>query len=169
MELANKRIVIDAAMVRRGGGFTHLVNVLPKLTQEAPQAHFLVLVRGDTVAASLPRASNLDLEVLPEANFAQRIRFQFEEAARLSRRYRADIYYSVAETAPRGLNCPLIVSLRNPNVFTSLDQNWGLYQSFRLPALRRAAIRTAQRAARVIFVSRDSARWIGDSIDLPIP
>ena len=166
MTLANKRIVIDAAMVRRGGGFTHLVNVLPKLVKEAPNTHFLVLVRGDSVATSLPEAPNLDLEVLPEANFAQRIRFQLEEAARLSRRYQADLYYSVAETAPRGLSCPLIVSFRNPNVFTSLDQNWGLYQSFRLPALRRAAVRTAQRAARVIFVSHDSARWIGDSIQL---
>ena len=166
MELSNKRIVIDAAMVRRGGGFTHLVNVLPKLVEAAPATHFLVLVRGDSVAQSLPEAPNLTLEVLPEANFAQRIRFQLEEAARLSRRYQADLYYSVAETAPRGLSCPLIVSFRNPNVFTSLDQNWGLYQSFRLPALRRAAARTARRAARVIFVSHDSARWIGDSIQL---
>ena len=166
MELSNKRIVIDAAMVRRWGGFTHLVNVLPKLVETAPGANFLVLVRGDAVAQSLPQAPNLAIEVLPEANFAQRIRFQLEEAARLSRRYQADVYYSVAETAPRGLACPLIVSFRNPNVFTSLDQNWGPYQSFRLPALRRAAVRTARRAARVIFVSHDSARWIGDSIQL---
>ncbi|MDG2051209.1 MAG: glycosyltransferase family 1 protein [Myxococcota bacterium] len=166
MKLAKKRIVIDAAMVRRGGGFTHLVNVLPELISEAPTTRFLVLVRGNSVASSLPESPNLDLEVLPDANLAQRIRFQFDEAARLSRRYHADLYYSVAETAPRGLACPLVVSFRNPNVFTSLEQNWGFYQSLRLPALRRAAIRTARRAHRVIFVSHDSARWIGDSIGL---
>ena len=166
MGLMNKRIVIDAAMVRRGGGFTHLVNALPEILSNAPETRFLLLARGQTVTQALPEAPNLDLEVLPDAGPIQRLRFQVEQAGGLSRRFGADLYYSVAETAAWGLPCPLVVSFRNPNVFTSLDQGWGLYQSFRLPALRRAAIRTAHRAARVIFVSHASARWIGDSIGL---
>ncbi len=116
----------------------------------------------------MQRILRLEAEVirLAENSLATRLRFQFGEAARLAREFDADVYFSVAETAPFALPCPLIVSFRNPNVFTPIEQGWGFYQSLRLPALRRAAIRTTRRAARVVFVSHDSATWIGDSVGL---
>lgn len=164
MALAGRRILIDASMVRGGGGFTHAVNLVPRLAAREPEARFRLLVRSAEVVAAIAPPSNLEVIHLPENSLATRLRFQFREAARLTREFAADVYFSVAETAPFSLPCPLVVSFRNPNVFTPIEQGWGFYQSMRLPALRRAAIRTSRRAARVVFVSHDSARWIGDSI-----
>ena len=153
-------------MVRGGGGFTHLVNLVPAMLAQAPETRFLLLARGETVASALPDSPNLELAVLPESRPLQRILFSVDQASSLVRRYGADLYYSVSETAAIGLPCPSVVSFRNPNVFTSLDQGWGPYQTSRLLALRRSAIHSARNASRVIFVSYDSARWIGDSVDL---
>lgn len=166
MALAGRRILIDASMVRGGGGFTHAVNLVPRLAAREPEARFRLLVRSLEVVDAIDPPANLEVVRLAENSLATRLRFQFGEAARLAREFSANVYFSVAETAPFALPCPLIVSFRNPNVFTPIDQGWGLYQSMRLPALRRAAIRTSRRAERVVFVSHDSARWIGDSIGL---
>jgi len=167
MALAGRRILIDAAMVRGGGGFTHVVNIVPRLASLEPEARLRVLIRSPELRAALPEAPNLEISELPGTSPLQRLRFQLGQAGALARDFGADVYYSVAEYAPARLPCPLLVSFRNPNVFTPLDQGWGLYQSFRLPALRRAAVRAASRAARVLFVSHDSARWIGDAVRLP--
>ena len=153
-------------MVRRGGGFTQLVNLVPAILAQAPETQFLLLARGESVASALPNAPNLELAVLPEARPLQRILFSVGQASSFARRFEADLYYSVSETAGMGLPCPVVVSFRNPNVFTSLDQRWGPYQASRLMTLRRSAIHSARRASRVIFVSHDSAKWIGDSVDL---
>ena len=138
-------------MVRRGGGFTQLVNLVPAILAQAPKTQFLLLVRGQAVASALREAPNLELAVLPEARPLQRILFSVEQASSLARRFGADLYYSVSETAAMGLRCPVVVSFRNPNVFTSIDQGWGPYQALRLAALRRSAIHSARRASRVIF------------------
>lgn len=167
MALAGRRILIDASMVRGGGGFTHVVNIVPLLAALEPDARFRLLVRSSELRDALEPAENLEVVALSDASPLQRLRFQLGQAASLARSFSADVYFSVAEYAPSALPCPLIVSFRNPNVFTPLDQGWGLYQSLRLPALRRAAVRIARRSARVMFVSHASADWIGDSIDLP--
>jgi glycosyltransferase involved in cell wall biosynthesis len=86
---------------------------------------------------------------------------------RLAGRWRAEIYFATAELLPLRPPCPAIVSFRNPNVFTSLDQGWYAYQVWRLGALKQLARWSARASTRVLFVSQDSARWIGDSIGLP--
>ncbi|HEY8154718.1 MAG TPA: glycosyltransferase family 1 protein [Myxococcota bacterium] len=167
MSLAGQRILIDASMVRGGGGFTHAVNLLPRLAALEPEARFRVLVSSPALGDALREAGGLDVVALPRAGLLGRLRVQFANASRLARAFGADVYFSVAESGPLAPPCPLIVCFRNSNVFTPLEQGWGVYQSLRLPALRRAAVRTSRRAARVVFVSHDSASWIGDSIGLP--
>ena len=167
MHLRDKRVLIDASMVRGGGGFTHVVNVLPELAAAEPEAAFRLLVRSDELGDAVAPAANVDVVRLRGKGPIARARFHTRLARRIARDFGADVYFSVAEYAPIAPPCPLVVSFRNPNVFTPLDQGWGAYQSWiRLPALRRAAVRMAARADRVLFVSHDSAAWIGDSIGL---
>jgi len=166
-ELAGRRILIDASTAKGGGGFTYLVNVLPCLARLAPEARFLVLLRSRELVDAIPATPNVELRLLPESRGLGHFGFLLRAAPALAREWRADVYYAVTEYAPLWTDCPVIVSFRNPNVFTALDQGWGLYQRFRLGALRRFAQIAAARAARVVFVSADSARWIGDSVSLP--
>jgi glycosyltransferase involved in cell wall biosynthesis len=154
-------------MARTGGGFTYLVNLVPHLTALGTDRRFRLLLRSERLRAAIPASENLEVELLPEAGLAGRLRFTYREVARIAAAWRADVYLAAGDVAPLRAPCPTIASFRNPNVFTRLDQQWYWYQVFRLGALRRLSRLTARRCDRVLFVSDDSARWIGESIQLP--
>lgn len=167
MDSAPERILIDAAAAQGGGGFTYLVNVLPLLAALAPNTRFRVLVRGSGLASSLPEIENLEIYELPSIGLLGRFRFLFLVAPRLAREWGADIYFAVGEYCPLGLSCPSVISFRNWNIFTDLEQGWPLSQRLRLVTLKRLALISARNASRVLFVSEDSAQRIGDSTGLP--
>jgi len=167
MKLAGRRILVDASMATSGGGYTYLVNMVPALAAAAPEAKFLVLTRDASSARAVAPRANVEFRVLPSSGLWGRIGFVAFRAASVARRWQADIYFSVAEYVPFGARCPGVLSLRNANVFTPLEQGWGRYQTFRLWVLRRLAVATAKRAARVVFVSQDSAAWMGDAAKVP--
>jgi glycosyltransferase involved in cell wall biosynthesis len=160
-----RRIRIDASMATTGGGVTYLVNLLPRLAALAPERRFRVVLRSPRV--ELPERANLEVVRLPERGALSRLAATQTRLRGLARRWRADLYFATGELVPLAPPCPAIVSFRNPNVFTALDQDWYPYQVWRLGALRRLARLGAQSSRRVLFVSHDSARWIGDSLRLP--
>ncbi|MGI9590379.1 MAG: glycosyltransferase family 4 protein [Myxococcota bacterium] len=161
------RILIDATMARKGGGFTYLVNLLPRMVEAGPGHRFRVLLRSAELQASLPAAGNLEVSLLPEVGLPGRLRFTYGQAAGEAQRWQADVYFAAGDLVPLRAPCPMIASFRNPNVFTELDQGWYAYQVFRLGMLR-ALSRVAGRVCdRILFVSEDSARWIGERIGLP--
>jgi glycosyltransferase involved in cell wall biosynthesis len=160
------RVLIDGTMARGGGGHTYLVNILPRLAALASDHQLRVLVRSERLAKAIQPAGNLEVELLPEVGLAGRLRFTFQQAAGVARAWGADLYFSAGETAPLGAPCPTIASFRNPNVFASIDQGWSLRDRLRLRALRELAQLSARACDRILFVSRDSAGWIGDTIGL---
>jgi glycosyltransferase involved in cell wall biosynthesis len=155
-------------MARGGGGFTYLVNVVPTLARLAPDDRFLVAVGDQRVAEAIPPARNVEVRFLGQLGLKQRLRFSYREASRLADEWGADVYFSAGETAPVDAPCPTIASFRNPNVFAfGRGQNLTLRQRARLWALHGLARLSASRCDRVMFVSEDSAQWIGDGIGLP--
>ncbi len=160
------RVLIDGTMARGGGGHTYLVNILPRLAALARNTQLRVLVRSERLAAAIQPARNLEVDLLPEVGMAGRLRFTFQEAARVARAWDADLYFSAGETAPLSAPCPTIASFRNPNVFSTLDQGWSLRDRLRLRALRDLSRLSARACDRILFVSQDSADWIGDAIGL---
>jgi len=165
---ARRRILIDGRMAANvGGGFTHLVNTVPRLVRMAPEDDFLLLARTKRAVDSIPSAPNLEVRLLPEMGAARRIGFTFLEAPKIAREWGADLYFSVSEYSPVGMPCPVVASFRNPNVFTSMRQGWPLRQKLRLATLRGLAKLSAGFCDRIMFVSQDSADWAGDAIGLP--
>jgi glycosyltransferase involved in cell wall biosynthesis len=157
--MAGRRFLIDGSMAKRGGGFTYLVNVLPELARQAPDDRFLAVVADERIADSLPSEPNVDVEYLGNLGARQRLAFTYRQAGRLAARWGADLYFSAGE---------LVAAFRNPNVFArKRDYRVGARQTARFWALWGLARASARRADRVMFVSEDSARWIGDSIGLP--
>jgi glycosyltransferase involved in cell wall biosynthesis len=155
-------------MARGGGGFTYLVNVLPTLARMAPDDRFLVAVGDQRVAEGIPAAENVEVRFLGQLGLRQRLRFSYREASRLAAEWGADVYFSAGEMAPIDAPCPTIASFRNPNVFAfGRGQNLTLKQRARLRVLHGFARLSASRCERVMFVSEDSAQWIGDAIGLP--
>ena len=161
------RIMIDGSMCTAGGGFSFLANVVPQMALLAPENRFRILVRNPKLAEAMPAADNLEVEVLPATGIVGRMRFSYLEAPRLARQWNADLYYSAGETVPLQAPCPTIASFQNPNVFSKEELHWPLYQKARLGLLRFLSAISARYAERVMFVSEDSARWMGDCVGLP--
>jgi glycosyltransferase involved in cell wall biosynthesis len=154
-------------MAKGGGGFTYLVNILPRITELAPGDQFRVLVRSERLARSIEARPNLEVDLLPEVSPIQRLRFTYRDLPRLVKAWGADLYFSAGETAPMRASCPMIASFRNPNVYTSLEQGWSWKQQLRLRLLREVSRISAHACDRIMFVSEDSARWIGDALNMP--
>jgi glycosyltransferase involved in cell wall biosynthesis len=162
-----RRILIDGSMARGGGGFTYLVNILPTLSALAPDDRFRVLVRSERLAQSIAPAPNLEVERLPEVGVAQRLRFTYAELPKRLRSWGADLYFSAGESAPLRAHCPMIASFRNPIPYAPRDPLLSSRIKLRLWALRVVTRISARACDRIMFVSHDSARWIGDLFGVP--
>ncbi|MCP5040738.1 MAG: glycosyltransferase family 4 protein [bacterium] len=166
--MSGKRFLIDGSGAKRGGGFTYLVNVLPELSRLAPNDKFRVVVCDQRVAESIPTAPNVEVQYLGDLGARGRMNYTYRQAGRLAKDWGADVYFSAGELAPLNAPCPTIAAFRNPNIFNwQPDDSFGPKQRLRLWMLYGLAAASAARADRVMFVSEDSADWIGDSIRLP--
>jgi glycosyltransferase involved in cell wall biosynthesis len=162
-----RRIAIDGSTAHRGGGYTYLVNLIPRLVAAAPDDRFRLTLRSERLREVIAPAPNLEIDVLPAASWVGAFRFVYLQAAARAQRWGADLFFSVAEWAPLRAPFPVVASFRNPNPFTELDQGWPLHQRLRLGTLRQLAGLSARRCERIVFVSRDSARWIGERMAIP--
>lgn len=168
MPLAGQKYLIDATMIRGGGGFTHLVNIVPELARLAPMDRFRIFCGDRRVAESLPRAENVEVEFLGQMGLRERLKFTYREASRRAAEWGADLYFSASEMAPLNAPCATVAAFQNPNVFDlGRGQKLPWRQKLRLRALNAIARLTAKRCERVMFVSEDSARWMGDAVSLP--
>ena len=71
------RTLIDGTMARGGGGFTYLVNVMPRLATLSPQDEFRLLLRNERLADSLPQLPNLRVDLLAPVGLPGRLRRHF--------------------------------------------------------------------------------------------
>ena len=161
------RVLLDASMVRTGGGYTHLMNLLPEISRLAPDLDFMLLASPTLWSEAFDGIPNLEFYPVSEGGMFRRYLFLLFRAGRVASDWKADVYFSVAEYTPPSLPCPMIASFRNPNIFTALRQGWGVKQTLRLAFLRQLAKVSARRCVRILFVSEDSAKWIGDRVDVP--
>ena len=113
--LAHRRVLVDATMATSGGGYTYLVNMIPALAGACPETEFLVLIRTPALADVISPMANLEIRVLPQSGLLGRIAFLASRAATVAAEWEADIYLSVAEYAPRGAHCPVVVVRPGPH------------------------------------------------------
>jgi glycosyltransferase involved in cell wall biosynthesis len=168
MANSGRRILFDGTNAKSGGGFTYLVNIVPRLAAIAPADRLRVLVSSEAVARSIPPSPNLEIDLLPPVSWLRRLRVTHIDVGRVARSWGADLYFSAGEVAPVLVPCPTIASFRNPNLYTAIDQGWGWKQRIRMRILRGVSRLSARSCDRILFVSEDSARWIGDALSIPV-
>jgi len=161
-----RRILIDGTMARGGGGFTYLVNVLPHLSAMNPDDEFRVLLRSERLAQSIPAAPNVEIDLLPAASWSKRLRFTYFRLPELAEQWGTDLYFAAGETAPLRAPFPMVASFRNPVPYAP-DPSYSWKHRMRLRMLREIARRSARACDRIMFVSQDSANWIGDLLNVP--
>lgn len=163
----NRRVIIDVSMARGGGGFTYAVNVIPLLARRLPETKFLVVLGSTRIADSLPLVENLGVHLLPESGLMGRLNYLAFTAPKLARSWSADLYYSASELSPFRCPCAKIVALRNATLFTEVRLRFPWLQRIRVRVLRALAARSVKTCSRVLFVSEDSAKSIGDRLGIP--
>ena len=168
MAQVRRRILIDGSMARGGGGFTYLVNILPQLSALAPDDVFHVLLRNERLAQSIPALPNVEVELLPDVGWPQRMLFTYRELPHRIASWGTDLYFSAGETSPLRAPCPMVASFRNPIIYTDLDLGVSLKQRLRLRLLREISRVSARSCDRIMFVSEDSAGWMGNSVNVPV-
>lgn len=165
-----ERIVIDATMARSGGGYTYIANIIPRLAENTEGRKFRLMLRSARLFEQLSdfaRHPDLQIDLLPEARIHERLRFTYLTSPRLAKAWNADIYFSVGESLPAHGPFARIASFRNPAVFTQDEEAIAPKNRTRYRLLRAVARMSARRAHQVMFVSADSAQWIGDRLGLP--
>ena len=171
MALSGRRVLIDASGASIGGGYTYLVNVMPRLCATAPDAKFRLMLRNARLVEVLTpvaeRFENLEIIDLPSVGIVARLFHTFIEMPKLATEWGADLFFSVGEVAPTKLPCGSIASFRNANVFTREVTPPTIRDRVRFAVLKRLARVSANHCDRIMFVSHDSARWMGDSISIP--
>jgi len=158
-----RRFVLDGTTARNGGGFTYLVNLVPRLANLAPEDRFRLFVGSAHVADAIPSAPNLEIDLLPQASLSERLRFTYLEAPRRAAAWDADLYYSFGVYAPVSGKFPVVAAFQNPNV-TDTQCQWPLKDRLRLRVLRALSNLSVRTCDRILFVSEDSAQTIGDDL-----
>ncbi len=154
-------------MVQGGGGHTYVVNVVPRLVRLAPEIDFGLLYRSPKLEDELPVAPNFQAVKLPRVGLAGRLRHLMSGAPRLAAEWEADLYFSVSESTPPRMPCPTIASFRNAVVANQLSYRREFPDNLRLSMLHALARLAARRCERILFVSEDSARWMGEALSVP--
>jgi glycosyltransferase involved in cell wall biosynthesis len=165
--MRNRRIILDISMARGGGGFTYAVNVIPVLARKLPETDLLVVLSNARIAESLPRSENLSIHLIPESGFLGRLRHLTFTAPALARSWGADLYYSASEISPFRCPCPKVAAFRNATLFTDIELRFPWSQRIRVGILRALAVESVRTCSKILFVSRDSAQWIGDRLGVP--
>ena len=170
MHLHECRILLDASMIQGGGGFTFAAHVIPALARLHPRDRFRVFTRSSRLAAALPEAPNLEVDLLPEPSLRERLRFTYYEAPRIARAWRASLYFAAGDYTPLFVPCPVIASAQNANVTLPWRELRAMYapaQLVRLRTLRCLAWVSARRCDAIHYVSAEAARTMGDALRVP--
>jgi glycosyltransferase involved in cell wall biosynthesis len=160
--MSKPRILVNALSMSQGGGRSYVVNLLRELRRDDRGFRFTLLATPDQLEGldasgiaveplrlpSQPRALRLPLRVL------------YEEIGLPARARRFDLLYCVADICPPIAPVPVVVLMRNLNIY---DRRF--YDDARLRTLFRLARLGATRARFAVFPSRAAA----DAIRRTIP
>lgn len=159
---SRKEILINAlSLVPGGGSRSYVVNLLRELERDDRGFSFtLLLPSGDFSWLPSQRVR------VRQARFPQRPglvrlawRLGYEELVLPLAARRYDLLYCIADLAPRMAGAPVVVAMRNMNIY---DRRW--YDNPRTRMLFRLARLGAGGAARVVFPTRAAADLISPTV-----
>jgi glycosyltransferase involved in cell wall biosynthesis len=157
------RILVNALSMSQGGGRSYVVNLLRELRRDDRGFRFTLLASRDQVEGL--DVSGVDFEPvrLPARPRGLRLplRVLYEEAGLPLRARRFDLLYCVADVCPPVAPVPVVVLMRNLNIY---DRRF--YDDFRTRTLFRLARLGAPRARFAVFPSQAAADAIRATIPL---
>ncbi len=161
------RIAINSLGVDGGGGRTYFDHFLPALLQADRESEYLVLVRSSSMS-SLP-ASSPQMRYIPVEDSTGIVgRFQREQfwLPRWLKREKVDLLFSPADSTSLLAPCPVVLAMRNMNLYVPRDKGWSFSFRLKFGALSRFARLSSKIARKIIFVSHFSKELIAKQLGI---
>jgi glycosyltransferase involved in cell wall biosynthesis len=156
------RVLVNALSMSQGGGRSYVVNLLRELRRDDRGFRFSLLAAPEQLTGLDTSAVDVELLNLPARPRALRLplRVLYEELGLPFRARRFDLLYCVADICPPVASVPVVVLMRNLNIY---DRRF--YDDARTRTLFRLARLGAPRARFAVFPSQAAA----DAIRRTIP
>lgn len=161
------RVAINSLGVNGGGGKTYLEHFLPALQEADPNSEYFVLVRSAAVK-SLPSCGP-SIHYVPISLRGGALNRLFLEQAWLPlwiKRNKMDLLYSPADSTSILAPCPVVLAMRNMNLYVKREKGWSIPYKAKFKVLSSFAAISARIAKQIIFVSRTSEKIIADKLKI---
>lgn len=158
-----RRVLVNALSMSQGGGRSYVVNLLREIRRDHRGFRFTLLASPEQLEGLDTSGVEVDVVRLPAQPRAVRLplRVLYEEVALPLRAWRHDLLYCVADICPPLAPVPVVVLMRNLNIY---DRRF--YEGPRTRALYWLARLGAPRARFAVFPSQAAADAIRGSIPL---
>lgn len=165
-------ILIDGLSARVGGGVTYLRYLLPSLVHEDNLNSYAIILSPQyqsDIIAGLPEGIELIPVDLPATPVIRRWWYLQTKLPELIRSKDFELFFAVAEGSYPRLSCPMVMLVRNSNLYAPLSSyargRWKLlwYRLTREPPVLLSLIR----ASRLVFASETFRQYIVRHFHLP--
>jgi len=163
-----KTIAINCLGVDGGGGKTYFEHFLPALENISKDFRYFVFIR-ESLLGSIPVAGENVTYIpvsLPPGTLNRFLKEQLWIPNWLKKN-KIDLLFSPADSTALLSPCPVVLAMRNLNLYVERDKGWSLPFQMKFHALSLFARFSSSIARRIIFVSDTSRKIISNRLKIP--
>lgn len=163
------KIVINALAVDGGGGQTYLENLLPEFDRLDNANQYVVLLRKNH-SVILPRLSSkfkIVMFSIPRPYLIGRFLVEQFVLPGWLLKEKVDLFYSPADATTLLSPAPVVLAMRNPNLYVKSNLDWTFIYKLKFKVLSFLAALSTKKARRIIIVSNASKKMIAERISIP--
>lgn len=163
------KIAINALGVDGGGGQTYLEAILPELDALDTQNDYVILLRKNH-SVSLPALSKrFKIALIPvrQPSWLWRVVIEQLSLPYWLKKEKIDLLYSPADATSLLAPCPVVLAMRNPNLYVKMKMGWPLRYRLKFAVLSIMARLSTKKATQIIFVSEASRALATQRIPIP--
>jgi len=162
------KIAINALAVDGGGGQTYLENLLPELDAKNDGHDYVVLLRKNHTVNLPPLSEKFKIVILsiPKPYLIGRFLLEQFYLPGWLKREKIDLLYSPADATTLLAPCPVVLAMRNPNLYIKDDLGWTFAYKAKFAVLSFLAALSTRKAKQIIFVSEASRTLVCDKIKI---
>lgn len=163
------KIAINALAVDGGGGQTYLENLLRELSALDENNKYAILLRNNHTVKIPPLTSRFEILTFPIPRPFLLGRFFIEQffLPFWLKKEKIDLLYSPADATTLLSPCPVVLAMRNPNLYLEKGIGWSLRYKMKFLVLGWLAKLSGKKAKQIIFVSKASEKLVCRKITIP--
>lgn len=161
------KITINSLGVNGGGGKTYLEHFLPALLEADRALEYYVLLKADALPLGLPASPRLRyIPVKFSSSLAGRFWLEQTWLPRWLKKEKIGLLFSPADATSLLAPCPVVLAMRNMNLYIKREKGWSLPFQAKFSALSALAGWSSKIAKKIIFVSRTSQSVISERLHI---